>query len=292
MPHCESLVPEFQGFIQRYGTAYVRYAWAKEDCDWVRPICDTKRAVYGICIGGRVFCLPCVYPQTHHQAVSIATAAIRCVRAYRERMSAKIAEWIAQYKFGKEAELAAQANDLQANLLRVQSQIDSYRQHKAVLALRSEPLVQAVSTLLREFLGIGLDIEEKCVEDATLRDEDGHILAVFEIKGVKGNFSRANVNQVASHRERLSLAPDIPGILIMNTIMTASSVEEKDKPPHPDIVKKAVAEKVLVIRTLDLLRYADAVERGVLTAEGFRQAILSEVGWLKVENDEATVVTQ
>jgi len=73
--------------------------------------------------------------------------------------------------------------------------------------------------------------------------------------------TRANVNQVDAHRERLGLAPDVPGVLIM-------------------------------IRTLDLLRYADGVEKGVLTKEDFRDALLHKSGWLKVENQTVEVVAQ
>ena len=58
------------------------------------------------------------------------------------------------------------------------------------------------------------------------------IQAVIEIKGVKGNFTRANVNQVDSHRERLKLPPTTPGILVMNTLMGVGSLQEKDQPPH------------------------------------------------------------
>ena len=74
---------------------------------------------------------------------------------------------------------------------------------------------------MRGFLGVSLTIDDKCIEDATLRDDQGSILAVFEIKGVKGNFKRDNVNQVDSHREGLGGAPNTPGILIMNTFMDA-----------------------------------------------------------------------
>ena len=47
---------------------------------------------------------------------------------------------------------------------------------------------------------------------------------------------------------------------------------------------------MLLIRTLDLLRFADLVERGIKTKEEFKNILLSESGWLKVEGDNATVV--
>ncbi len=81
-----------------------------------------------------------------------------------------------------------------------------------------------------------------------------------------------------------------PGILIMNTLMDAASIKDKDKGPHPDIIEKAAADGVLLVRTLDLLRYANAVEKGILTKQMFRNTILREAGWLKVEGDTAKII--
>jgi hypothetical protein len=44
------------------------------------------------------------------------------------------------------------------------------------------------------------------------------------------------------------------------------------------------------MRTLDLLRYASAVEDGSLAKEEFKRTILSESGWLNVENGTAKIV--
>ena len=158
------------------------------------------------------------------------------------------------------------------------------------MCYQSDPLVEVVRKMLDHFFGIALTIDDKCIEDATLLDGEGTTQAVVEIKGVKGNFTRANVNQVDSHRERLKLPPTTPGILIMNTLMGVGSLQEKNQAPHPDIIQKAAADHVLLIRTLDLLRYADGIEQGNLTKEAFRNTILTESGWLKVENNIAEVV--
>ena len=65
-----------------------------------------------------------------------------------------------------------------------------------------------------------------------------------------------------------------------------------DEAPHPDIIKKAVQDNVLLVRTLDLLRYADLVENERIAKDGFLTTILNESGWLKVEDGAATVVTE
>ena len=152
--------------------------------------------------------------------------------------------------------------------------------------------MRVVISLLESIFGLRVQSEERCIEDARVLDSEGKIIAVMEIKGVKRNFSRDDVNQVDSHRERLALPPDAPGLLIMNTMMGVKSLDEKNEPPHPDIIKKAVQDKVLLVRTLDLLRYADLVDSGTISEDESRTTILKEAGWLKVEDGAAMVVKE
>ena len=292
MAYTEARVSEFKDFVQKYGTAYVQYFWEDQDPPVLHALCGRHDAVYGLSVVDKVFLLPCPYPQTHDQALAMAVDAVRGAREYRERRKKELPEWIAEYKFTKEAELAAKASALRGQLLEIDTQMDSYRHHKGVLCLRSDPLVETVAGILRHFLGIDLVTDDKCIEDAVLRDPDGNTLAVFEVKGVNASFSRDNVNQVDSHRERLGLPSTTPGILIMNTMMAATSLAGKEQAPHADIIKKAVDDNVLLFRTLDLLRCADAVERGVLGADKFRQILLTSAGWLTFRNEKIEIITQ
>jgi len=291
-PAVESTVSEFQEFVTRYGTGYVVFGIQDEQRQWAKPICIGNGKVYGIVLGANAFFLPSPVTQTHEQAVEIAKAAVTAVIAYRRRISTEMPEWTDEFVFSQESALREQEHQLRTKLAQLEAQINSYVFFKGALAYQSEPLVEVVKKLLSHFFDISLTVDERCIEDATLQDSKGHIEAVFEIKGVKRNFKRKDVNQVDSHRERLGLAPTIPGVLIMNTLMGAGSLQAKDQPPHSDIIKKAVADHVLLIRTLDLLRYADAVEKNVLSKDEFKKIILNQAGWLKVENEQVQVVKE
>jgi len=72
--------------------------------------------------------------------------------------------------------------------------------------------------------------------------------------------------------------------------MEVNSFAEKDQPPHPDIIKKAVSDSVLLIRTIDLLRYADGIEAGVFNKEDFIDILTSQSGWLKIADNECEVI--
>ncbi len=288
----ESLVPEFQDFISRYGTSSIVLRYGGEPESRARSICAQEGSVLGLVLGGNVFFLPCVRPRKQDQAVQMTVAVIEAAIAYRNRMSKELPEWSEAFSFQKEALLRKEAANLRKRLAETAAEIDCYVAFKGALIYQSDPLVEVVRNLLDRFFGISLTIDERCIEDATLQDIKGAIEAVFEIKGVKGNFKRSNVNQVDSHRERLSLLASTPGVLIMNTLMGVDSLQGKDEAPHPDIIQRAAVDHVLLIRTLDLLRYADGIEKGIFTKEAFRQTLLRESGWLKVENEVAQVMKQ
>lgn len=286
----ESLVPEFRDFIATYGTGYHLLHYAKEIAEEIEPICRDPQGVFGLAVLNRVFFLPCTVPNTNEQALQTAMSAVEAVVAYRKRVSTELPDWTAEFVFDQESVLRSQEDGLRSQMARIESQIDGYVSFKGALVYQSAPLVEVVRKLLDWFFDIALTIDDKCIEDATVRTAEGIIEAVVEIKGVKGSFKREHVEQVKFHRERLGLSASTPGVLIVNTLMRAKSLQEKDEAPHPDIITKAVTDRVLLIRAIDLLRYADCVERHVLPTDSFRSVILAESGWLKVENDSAQVV--
>jgi hypothetical protein len=283
-------VPEFQDYMRQFGAGYAFFKIPEKWSQDVRLISAKRRSVFGFSILDKAFFLPSVTPNSHAQAVQIAMAAVEAVIAYRGRVSKALPKWTHDFKFTAEVELRKQAQDLRERLCETDAAVDTYSRFKGVLCYQSEPLVDLVFEMLRTFFGIALMRGEGFVDDATLLDESGKTVAVFEIKGVKADFGRADINQVDDHRERLRLSNNTPGVLIMNTRMSAHSIRGKDKAPHPDIIEKAVAERVLLIRTLDLIRLADQAEQGTYPPEGLREAMLGDGGWLKVDDDGAQVV--
>jgi len=292
IPYLNASLPEFNDYLGKYGAGYLRFpAYMLPSLD-LTVVCEHQNDIYGLVVADRVFFLPCAFPKTHQQAVDSAVSALTSVLAYRKRLANEVPPWVVDFRFQRESCLVEEAGRLHARLEQVKSATVAYQQFKGALCLRSEPLVQAVLKLLREFLGIELEVEDKRIEDATLKDTDGKILAVTEIKGGNRNFGREDINQVDSHRERLGLPAQTPGILIMNTLMTATSLAEKDLPPHPDIIKKAVADNVLMVRTLDLLRYADGVESGTLKKKDLLNTLLHESGWMRVAEGQVETVKE
>lgn len=287
--HLDSQISEFQPYIERYGVAYVYFNRDYKNSDSTKVICGNDDNPVAFSFFDEAFFLPCSKPKTHEQALGAAESAIKAVIAYRKRISKAKPQWISEFRFTEENSLIDNAKKLQRQLNEIEIKIDSYSNYKGVLCYRSDPLVDAVISIFEKFFEIALEKEEKSIEDAVLKDEDGNIKIVFEIKGVNRNFARKDINQVDSHRERLGLKSDTPGILVMNTLMDVDSLAKKDQPPHPDIIKKAVTDNVLLIQTIDLLRYADGVEAGVFKKEDFLSILMSQSGWLKVAESKCEI---
>ncbi len=285
----KALVPEFAELIQKHGVANVAFVPTLAYTGQATVIAELG-AIYAFCMGPNLFFLPSHMPHNHDDACAIAALAARCVLAYRQRISTEMPGWVDDFRFQCENALRAEAEVHRLALSKLEAGIESYTARKVALCYKSDPLVKVIVSILREVFELQVKTEDKRIEDAAIVDENGNVLAVVEIKGESGSFKREHVNQVDSHRERLNLPAKTRGLLIMNTNMKASSLAEKDEAPHPDIIAKAVAENVLMMRTLDLLRYADLVEQGMRSRADFRNDIFTNAGWLRVEDGAVQVV--
>ena len=239
LPTLKSRIPEFRGFVEQFGMAQVAFSPKRQYRGEATIIAGDDRQFFGFEIGQRVFFLPCHAPTSRNEAFQMATSAIEAVLAYLRRISQEIPTWASEFVFSREADLRKRVQQHRDEAVRLEAELDSYAKRKGALCYRSEPLVGVVIPILESVFRLRIESEEQCIEDVRVLDDDGNIIAVVEIKGVNGSFTRQHINQVDSHRERLELTPETPGLLIMNTKMTAESLADKDETPHPDIIQKA-----------------------------------------------------
>jgi hypothetical protein len=106
--------------------------------------------------------------------------------------------------------------------------------------------------LLREYFGLNVPGDDNNVEDAVIRDGE-HALYVVEVKGVRGGLKREHLNQIDSHRERLSLTADTAGLLIVNDFMEIEGLEQRSaKQFDAQHLKHAVDLNIRILRTTTL----------------------------------------
>jgi hypothetical protein len=163
--------------------------------------------------------------------------------------------------------------------------------HKWALAGSGEKLVEAVAKILSVGFGLSVDATDEFREDLKLLNPRGKPAVFVEVKGTARGIKRENVNQADSHRERACLPSSFPTVLIQNTHNNAKSLKEKAQEVSSEQVQHAVALKILVLRTLDLVRLLDLhlanPKSGV--ADTFMRALMTQHGWLRVEGSRILI---
>ncbi|TKJ47394.1 hypothetical protein CEE34_04160 [Candidatus Aerophobetes bacterium Ae_b3a] len=165
--HAESKIPEFQPYVERFGSAYVHYSMSSDRREHVKVICGDSN-LFAITFFDKLFFLPCTNPSTHKQAIGAAVAAAKAVIAYRKRISKAKPQWISEFRFTQENSLINDAKELQQQLNQIETKIDSYGNYKGVLCYHSDPLVDIVTNIFEKFFGIRLVKEDEFVEDAAM----------------------------------------------------------------------------------------------------------------------------
>ena len=73
---------------------------------------------------------------------------------------------------------------------------------------------------------------------------------------------------------------------------TLQDVKMKERRIEPNECKRAAANHMLVMRTVDLVNLYELVTQGQLELSRFLEMLLSESGWLKVESSGCKVIKE
>jgi len=88
-----------------------------------------------------------------------------------------------------------------------------------------------------------------------------------------------------NHRDENSLDGDFPSLLIANTFSNTTSFDEKDIPPEDDSLKRAKAQNIMIMRTLDLYNLYKLVKTDKIQITSFIDTLKDkDCGWIKVDN--------
>ena len=109
-------------------------------------------------------------------------------------------------------------------------------------------------------------------------------LVIIEVKGLNNNLTRQDIAKLDEHREAREV-PNLTGLLIANTFMTADSLSNKDVPFPPNVIEKAVNTNLLITRTIDLCRILDYLELTESNpSSALTKIILGKKGWLTFQD--------
>jgi hypothetical protein len=273
---------EFRGFIELYGAAWSSFSYYG-DMPW-RDIALLGREPVGMIIADSLFFIPSLLPEKGSERKEefyrlLSDAVVTCVKKLRIELPA----WADSFILPSEQTLLDEQRNLSARLDEIEKERSILTKFKRVLVGDGDSLVEAVVFLLTAGLGYKVDSEDSYREDLKIVNDEGNPVVFGEVKGTTRGVKREFINQADSHRERAGLASDFPTVLILNThTKNTRTIEEKDQEVPSEQVKHAVAMRVLVIRTLDLLNLLVLVQRKEISAEDILGILGREVGWLHV----------
>jgi len=281
---------EFENYLHNFGAGTVWFEFTDDSAN-VDIICnDDYGQIAGFCIqagkGNLLF-----LPYLRHNRIDFDKAMkslVSGIITYLSRITREEPEWVRNFVFAKEKPILERKSKVEVEIRGLDSKLNYFKNLRAVLWQRDYALQESVPYLLKE-LGIETRQDEIFEEDYWIT-KDGKDIVIGEVKSMNGNISRQDIGKLDEHRKAREMPSSFPALLIANTFATMQDLKEKDKPIGPNEFKRAVADHILVMRTIDLVNLFDYVTKGKLEVSEFISALLTESGWLQVSSDSWKVI--
>lgn len=187
---------------------------------------------------------------------------------------------------GSDAAIRQRITDLEAEIDRLKQSLEENRKARQVLVLTGGALRDEVVRILASGLRVPTRASDQSKEGfwlaAEALNEDWAYGEVREVPA--GNVTREQLARVMLNRAETGRGDDFPALLVVNTFCDKERAEERDQPVPSDVVRRAVEDRILVIRTLDLVRLLQKDQSGFAGVVEFQDAIRNSGGWFEVNS--------
>jgi hypothetical protein len=259
--HLDCKADEFRKYLDRFGIART-FFWLDDDSSATRVLALANERPVGIEINAKTFFVPfftTVHSKT--EARDVVSLLVDSITEYKRKHQIYLPEWVKQLRFAKEAQLLSEIEHLEEKIALNNNQVEALEKYRAILTSSGRMLNEIIVEILRDYFSLTLSSEERYIEDALILGDDGKPLFVVEVKGVNGGLKREHVNQVDSHRERLQLPPEIPGLLIINDYMDLEGLEARAQNVFDEQhITRAKNSNIKILRTTVLFQIMLAAE--------------------------------
>ena len=252
---------EFNNYIDKWGIAKTIFELHYESQDR-KVVATVDDEIVGVEFSGHTFFLP-FHTANYDRKIAedVVKELTRAIIDYSQKRKTEIPAWVNEFKFHKEETLYAQYNNLLREAEKVQKKILDLQAYKGVLTQSGDALKENVVKIFQLFFMLNVTDEENFKEDALIKDQDGNVLVVVEVKGTKGGIKRKHISQLDVNRDKLELESSIPGLLVINDQMGIEDVEKRfNTSVAEEQIKHAEKLNILIIRTVDLLLIMKSLE--------------------------------
>ncbi len=292
LPSVKSTNDAFKRYIEKYGVAKTIIEMPYRSNSDNKILAKSGQSIVGLDILGNIFFLP--FHTTNFSRSNCEELFRELTNALTDYIAKRIQdvpEWVNEFKFGKEPDLHSKINELFKEITSYQKELKQFKKFKGILTQSGDTLKDTVVDLLRTFFKLNVTDVEDFKEDAIIRDIDGEISIIVEIKGTKGGIKRKYINQLDSNRERVGLESAIPGLLIINDQMDVQSISERrETSVAEEQVTHSRNMNIIILRTIDLLFIAKLFENMPDINEKFIELFTSGGGQIQIEANKITML--
>lgn len=238
---------------------------------------------------GLLLFLPCIWGSMEVDYITHHLKKLgRGLISYSARVIQEPPSYLSDFKFTNERVVRDKVDRIRKEeIAPLENKLKYYDKMKSILWLGDNDLVKAINEFMKS-LGFETSVDEIYEEDLWIL-ANGERTVIIEIKGKNGNLTRQDISKLDEHREARQV-PDLTGLLIANTFMAANSLETKNQPFPPNVIKKAVNTNVVITRTIDLCKIYDRLEiGGIRISESLLKSIIGQKGWLTLQDDEVHI---
>jgi hypothetical protein len=194
--------------------------------------------------------------------------------------------YLDEMEVGDERSLRARIEALTAEIATLNHALDEARRGKKILLIEGDELTDEVVRFLHEDLG--LDVTRKARapdgEELWLPDAEGRPWAYVQVVSFdEANVGKHDVAMAMLRRASSGRDDDTPVLLVANTFRAKHGMAERDAGIPPEVIRRAAEDRILIVRTMDLVRLGQRVANGFPAAEQLRDALASGGGWFEVD---------
>lgn len=274
-PHLNSKADEFRKFFEDFGIARTSlYHYSSSAALRLLATSDRNRDTFAAELSGQKFFLPLKPLNRKGELNDILTTAAEAIISYKKRNDLYLPKWVEAIQFQSEQHAAEEIDQMKQRLEEVALSVAKWQRYRGVLTSSGRLLNEIAVEILRDFFGLNLNSKEAYIEDAMICSASGEREYVVEIKGVSAGIKREHINQLDSHRERLGLNDQIPGLLLINDFADVAGLEaRKSKPIDSQHLEHAKRLNVRILRTTTLIEFMQLVESQANRGEALMTAL-------------------
>jgi len=273
---------EFEPYMMRYGRPTTVFELPQDLPTERHAIAWLGNGVVGMEIDAQLFFLPFETSrhtlEVAHHVLTLLTPAITQYR--RDRIIA-VPDWVDDFHFNSEQPLYLEINDLLGKVNRLESELASWKDYKAILSSSGIYLRNKLIALLESVFDLKVQPIDREERFLVVKDDDSPV-ALIQSEGTPGALEKTAVDHLARSRQQHGLRDSFPAVLLINNDMTITNIRERSTTTvAQEILQYATSQNVLVVRTIDLLFLVNHLEKSSNKKSRLLHILTSGGGWLK-----------